>query len=155
MLIQEKFCSEVQEDQKQQYLDMLLKFHEAIGEDRFDLGQFRTNLHEITLKTDESIFVKQFKIPVAHMEEVEKHIVEWLKLGVIEPARSKYNSLIFAVAKKNGGIQLVQDFRALNPKTHIKKYCMRDIPNVWERLDVPEIQSSQHWISLSYSGRCC
>ena len=61
------------------------------------------------------------------MEEVEKHVVEWLKLGVIEPARSKYNSPIFAVAKKNGGIRLVQDFRALNAETHIDKYCMRDI----------------------------
>ena len=61
------------------------------------------------------------------MEEVEKHVVEWLKLGVIEPALSKYNSPIFAVAKKNGGIRLVQDFRALNAETHINKYCMRDV----------------------------
>ena len=38
------------------------------------------------------------------MEEVEKHVVKWLKLEVIEPARRKYNSPIFAVAKKNGGI---------------------------------------------------
>ena len=46
---------------------------------------------------------------------------------MIEPAWSKYNSPIFAVAKKNGGIQLVQDFRALNAETHINKYCMRDV----------------------------
>ena len=78
-------------------------FHEAISEDQFDLGQCRTDLHEITLKTDEPIFVKQFKIPDAHMEEVEKHFVKWLKVGVIEPAHSKYNSLIFVVATKNGG----------------------------------------------------
>ena len=61
------------------------------------------------------------------MEELERHIVEWLKLGVIEPARSKYNSPIFAVAKKNGGIRLVQDLQALNAETHIDKYCMRDV----------------------------
>ena len=62
-------------------------------------------MHEITLKTDELIFVKQFKISDAHMEEVEKHVVKWLKLGVIELAWSKFYSPIFAVAKKNGGIQ--------------------------------------------------
>ena len=56
------------------------------------------------MKTDEPIFVKQFKIPDVHMEEVEKHVLECLKLGVIEPAWSKYNSPIFAVANKNGGI---------------------------------------------------
>ena len=120
-LIKEKFCSEVLAEYKQQYLDVLLKFHEAISEDQFDLGRCRTNLHEITLKTDEPIFVKQFKILDVHMEEVEKHVVEWLKLGVIEQARSKYNSLIILVAKKNCGIQLVQDFRALNAETHIDK----------------------------------
>ena len=61
------------------------------------------------------------------MKEVEKHVVKWLKLGVIEPARSKYNSPKFVVAKKNGGIRLVQDFRAPNEETQIAKYCMRDI----------------------------
>ena len=91
-MIEEKFCSEVPAEYKQQYLQVLLKFHEAISEDRFNLGRCRTDLHEITLKTDEPIFVKQFKIPDAHMEEVEKHVIEWLKLGVIEPARSKYTS---------------------------------------------------------------
>ena len=64
--------------------------------------------YDIELQRNEFVVViknvKQFKIPDAHMEEVEKHVVEWLKLGVIEPARSKYNSLIFAVTKKNGGI---------------------------------------------------
>ena len=103
-LIEETFCSEVSPEYKQRYLQVLLKFHNAISEDQFNLGQCRTDLHEIMLKTDEPIFVKQFKILDVHMEEVEKHVVKWLKLGVIELARSKYNSLIFAVAKKNGGI---------------------------------------------------
>ena len=37
-LIEEKFCSDVPAEYKQQYLDVLLRFHEAISEDRFDLG---------------------------------------------------------------------------------------------------------------------
>ena len=49
-------------------------------------------------------------IPDAHHDEVKKHVTEWLKMGVVQPARSKYNSPIFAVAKKNGGIRLVQNF---------------------------------------------
>ena len=32
-LIKEKFCSKVLAEHKQQYLDVLLKFHEAISED--------------------------------------------------------------------------------------------------------------------------
>ena len=48
-------------------------------------------------------------------------------MGVFQPACSKYNSPIFAVAKKNGGIHLVQDFQALNAETHIDKYSMKDV----------------------------
>ena len=78
-------------------------------------------LHEISLKTEEPVYVKHFCIPDAHPQEVEQHVTEWLKMGVVQPARSKFNSPIFAVAKKNGGIRLVQDFRALNAQTHIDK----------------------------------
>ena len=96
------------------FMKVVLDNHECISRHKFDLGQTQTLLHEISLKSDEPVYVKQFKIPDAHREEVEKHVLEWLKLGVVQPARSKYNSPIFAVAKKNGGIRLVQDFRALN-----------------------------------------
>ena len=126
-LIRDKFCSEVEDRWKDQYLQVILRNHEAISLDRFDLGRAKTLLHDITLKTTEPIFVKQFRIPDAHQAEVERHVVEWLKLGVVEPARSKYNSPIFAVLKKNGGIRLVQDFRALNQQTHVDKYSMRDV----------------------------
>ena len=36
-------------------------------------------------------------------------------------------ALFFAVSKKNGGIRLVQDFRALNAQTHVDKYSMKDV----------------------------
>jgi hypothetical protein len=49
-----------------------------------------------------------------------------LKLGVVQPTRSKFNCPIFVVAKKNGGLQLVQDFWALNAQTHKDKYSMKD-----------------------------
>jgi putative transposase len=109
------------------YKKIILRHHDVISRDKFDLGRTNTLLHEISLKTDEPIYVKQFKIPEAHRAEVEKHVAEWLKLGVVQPSRSKYNSPIFVVAKKNGGLRLVQDFRALNAQTHIDKYSMLDV----------------------------
>ena len=91
----------VPDNVRQRYLDVILQNHECISHHKFDLGGTETLLHEISLKTDELIYVKQFRIPDAHREEVEKHVTEWLKMGVVQPARSKYNSPIFAVAKKN------------------------------------------------------
>ena len=117
----------VPEAVRDQYVKVILDNHECISRHKFDLGQTKTLLHEISLKSDEPVYVKQFKIPDAHREEVEKHVAEWLKMGVVQPARSKFNSPIFAVGKKNGGIRLVQDFRALNAQTHLDKYSMKDV----------------------------
>ena len=126
-LIREKFCLEVTDEWKDRYLKVLLDNHEAVSSNKFDLGRARLLTHDIALKSNEPIFVKQFRIPDAHQEEVERHVAEWLKLGVVEPSRSKYNSPICAVTKKNGGVRLVQDFRALNTQTYIDKYSMHDI----------------------------
>ncbi len=114
----------VPEQFRHKYLNLLLKHHEAISQDKFDLGRTDTLMHEIALKSDEPIYVKQFKIPDTHCQEVEKHVLEWLKLGVIQPARSCYNSPIFAVMKKDGNVRLVQDFRALNNASYTDKYSM-------------------------------
>ncbi len=55
---------------------MLLKNHEAISQDKFNLGRTDTLMHEIALKTSEPVYVKQFKIPDAHRQEVEKHVLD-------------------------------------------------------------------------------
>ena len=119
--------SQIPDHYKERYRQTVLKHHEAISRHKLDLGRTSTLLHDIELKSREPVYVKQFKIPEAHQQEVEKHVAEWLKLGVVQPARSKFNSPLFAVAKKNGGIRLVQDFRALNEQTFIDKYSMKDV----------------------------
>ncbi len=117
--VPEQFC--------EQYLKVILTNHEAVSENKFDLGRTNTLMHEIALKTSEPIYIKQFKIPDAHCQEVKRHVLEWLKLGVIQPARSRYISPIFAVMKKDGGVRLVQDFRAVNNQSYIDKNSMKDV----------------------------
>jgi len=117
----------VPEQYQQQCLKLLLQNHEAVSQDKFNLGRTDTLMHEIALKTEEPIYIKQFRIPDAHQKEVERHVLKWLKLGVIQPAHSRYNSPIFAVIKKDGTIRLVQDFRALNNESYTDKYIMKDV----------------------------
>ena len=68
---------------QKQYLDLVLKHHMVVSEHRFNLG--RTNKHSIELKDKTRVYVTQFQIPDAHREEVERHVNEWLKIGVIKP----------------------------------------------------------------------
>ena len=69
-----------------------------------DLRRTETLLHDIELRDQEPVYVKQFKIPDAHRQEVEQNVAEWLKLGVVQPCRSKFNSPLFCIMKKNGSL---------------------------------------------------
>jgi hypothetical protein len=110
---QQQHNAKPRQKHQQQYLDVLLHHHEAISQDKFDLGRTDTLMHEIALKTQEPIYVKQFKIPDSQHTELERHVLEWLKLGVIQPALSRYNSPIFAIMKKDDNVCLVQNLGLL------------------------------------------
>ena len=125
--IMENLKIEFEEKEKKSYVDLIMKNHDVFSFGKMDLGRASTLMHEITLKNEEPVYVKQFKIPEAHRTEVEKHVAEWLKLGIIQPTRSKFNSPLFVVGKKDGGVRLVQDFRSLNNQTMVDKYSMKDI----------------------------
>ena len=112
---------------KVEFLKLIEKHHTVFSKDKSDLGNSQTLQHDISLRTKEPIYVKQFKIPEAHQTVVEEHLKEWLKLGIVEPCRSKYNSPLFIVPKKDGSLRIVQDFRALNAQTHVDKYSMHDV----------------------------
>jgi len=59
---------------------------------------------------------------------LEEQVREWLKLGIIQRANSKYNSPVFIVPKKEPGtFRFVQDFRQLNHNSLDDKYCMKDV----------------------------
>ena len=119
--------SHVPEEWRPRYLELILKHHAAVSKDKLDLGRTEALLHDIELRDREPIYVQQFKIPDAQRDELHRAVAEWLKLGVVQPTRSKYNSPLFCVAKKDGGLRIVQDFRALNAKTLEDKYSMKDI----------------------------
>ncbi len=60
-----------------------------------------------------------------HKLKLEQQVDEWLKMGIIQPSNSKYNSPIFIVPKKNGENRYVLDYRALN--SHSQFYNNRGI----------------------------
>ena len=110
-----------------QYLDLLCKHHTIFSGEKNDIGRSDLIQHEIHLKNNDPIYVKQFKIPDTHREYLEDQVKEWLKMGIVQPTRSRYNSPMFLVNKKDGGFRVVQDFRALNNNSHLDKYSMKDV----------------------------
>jgi hypothetical protein len=85
---------ELTEALKQKYITLLLEHHEAISKSLIDTGRSQTMAHDIQLKKQDPIYMKQFRIPEAQRKAVQKHVEDLLKLRVVRPSRSKFNNPI-------------------------------------------------------------
>lgn len=109
------------------YLNLILTNHDVFSRDKADLGRTTVMEHTIRMRDEEPVFVKQFPIAHAHRSVLLTHLQNWLKLGVVSPSKSHYNSPIFLVPKKDGSLRPVLDFRAVNNKSYVDKYSQREV----------------------------
>lgn len=112
---------------KAQYEHLILNNHDVFAKDKYDLGFSDEISHKIHMKDNRPIFVKQFRIPDAHQEVILEHINEWQNKKVIEECSSPYNSPVFCVPKKGGGLRIVQDCREINKNSFEDKYAIKDV----------------------------
>ena len=112
---------------RQQYEDLILKNHQVFSESKHDIGFSEAVSHKINMKTAQPVYVKQFRIPDTHEQEILNHLEEWKKQNVIEECSSPYNTPIFCVPKKDGTLRIVQDLREINKASFDDKFAIKDV----------------------------
>ena len=110
---------------RSQYRSLFLANHDIFSSSKHDIGKASVMSHAIHLKNEAPVYVPQFKIPESHRQVLLDHLNNWLKLGIVAPSTSRYNSPIFCVQKRDGSLRPVLDYRELNANSHIDKYSAR------------------------------
>ena len=111
-IVNEKFPPEAQENK---ILKDLIKNYSDVYSTEQDALQI-TPYFMCTIKQidDAVVYRKPYTIPVSYHERVRAQLINLEKQGIIRPSRLSYNAPLIAVPKKDGGIILCLDVRALN-----------------------------------------
>jgi len=112
----------------QQLHELLFKYAHLFASDEYDVG---TNTEEVMrIDTGEHPRPKKAVIPFSQRPAVEKILEKMVKNGIIEPSHSPWAWPLLTVPKKDGGIRIVIDYRALNAITVRDAHPMPSIPEL-------------------------
>ena len=128
-------------DQKmaKRYWALVDSYHDIFSDSEDDLGHTTSIEHDIKLKSEDPIHIKQFRIPFSQRQFIENKVNHLVKQKVLEDSTSPYNTPIFAIPKKPvpgqpQGYRLIQDLRAINEHSLTDKYNLADIKECMDKV---------------------
>lgn len=135
-----KVGPQLKPEQQKILIQLVMDHHEAFGGHEYDIGVTDTYTLDIKMKTDEPIYVKQFRIPDTHRDWLIEHIKKLLAIGVLERSTSRYNSPVFAVTKPSGGLRMIIDLRKVNASMVPHYYVGEPLESILDRIGKMEAQ---------------
>ena len=99
--------------------------------------------HTIPIKPGEHNppYRKPYRLTEQEKQQVEEKVNELLEKGWIQPSHSPYGAPILFVAKKDGGLRMCVDYRALNAQTVKNKYPLPRIEDLLDELQGAKVFS--------------
>ena len=116
--------------------NVLLEYSDVFPEDLPPgLPPMRGVEHEIDLEPGSKPPAKApYRLNQVELAELKKQLNELLEKGYVRPSKSPYGAPILFVVKKDGGMRMCVDYRALNKITIKNKYPLPRIDDLFDRL---------------------
>ena len=117
--------SNLSEDQKLKFKNLLSEFSDVFAKDDFDLGCLNSGVeHKIQTHDEIPVADKFRRTPLQFQKQEQEYIEKLLKQGVIEPSVSEWSAAPVLVRKKTGELRYCIDYRALNAKTYKDNFSL-------------------------------
>ena len=116
---------QVSEAQRSEIKNLVHQFRDIFAGNDDDMGCTDTAEQEIILKDN---------ISVRSKSKAEKEVKRLMDLRIIEPSTSTWHSPSFVMAKSDGSLRLLTDFRSLNAKmlrTYAPVPALQDLVALW------------------------
>lgn len=132
--LQELFISStshIDKDDVMKAKALLLKYAALFSETDEDVGRTAKVRHKIETGVNAPIKQAPRRLPFHMQEEVQNHVSDMLRRGIIEPSQSPWSAAIVLVKKKDGSTRFCVDYRRLNSITTKDAY---PLPRIDESL---------------------
>lgn len=162
-LISKINLDDLSESHRKEIVTILKKYQSTFHLEDEDLTTNNFYKQKINLEDKSPVYIKNYRLPQAHKEEINAQVQDLLKSRVIEPSVSPYNAPLLLVPKKGQTDlkkwRLVVDFRKLNDKIVNDKFPLTRLDDILDRLgrakyfSTLDMTSSFHQIELDCKSR--
>ena len=115
-----------------QLVQLLKEYESLFSTPDAPIGHVTNVTHKIDTNPGEFSHVPQYRLAEKHKELIKTQVTEWLKLGVIEPSTSHWNSPLLVAKSADGKERVCLDLRGVNKLTSPRTF---PIPTIAECVD--------------------
>jgi transposase InsO family protein len=121
---------------------ILVEYKDVFEELPDELPPVRNIAHVIPLEPGaRPVYKPLYRLTQAEKAEVERQVADLLRKGYIEPSQSPWGAPVLFVPKKDGGLRMCIDYRALNKLTVKNRYPLPRIEDLLDQLQGAKVFS--------------
>nr|CAD2180707.1 unnamed protein product [Meloidogyne enterolobii] len=126
--------AQVDQEDLNKLKELCEEFHDIFSKSQYDLGSYSDGQYDIITETEKPVASKPRRTPFRYKEELEKHIDQLVKAGVMVESDTPWLTPFVVVQKKDGSIRPCLDFRKLNEITVPDHYPLPRLEVIMEKV---------------------